>query len=78
MEPGAGGREGPKSSSEELDASSTSGEGFVGGSSERGAGGGVGPIICLGRSSLELVDELRGRLEGVSCASPSFSRLRLA
>ena len=78
VEPGAGGREGPKSSSEELDASPASGDGFGGGSAERGAGGGAGPIIRLGRSSVELADELRGRLGGVSCASSSSSRLRLA
>ena len=83
VEPGVGGREGPKSSEEEeLDASSSSaaGNGFVGGSSERGAGGGAGPMMRLGMSSLELADELRGRLGGVSWASSSSSssRLRLA
>ena len=81
VEPGAGGSEGPKSSSEEVDASSSSASkiGFVGGSLERGAGGGAGPIIRLGASSLEQVNELRGRFGGVGCASSSSSsRLRLA
>ena len=84
MEPGAGGREGPKSSSEEeLDASSFSsafGDGFVGGSSESGAGGGAGPMMRLRVCSLELADELRGRLGGMGWASSSSSafRFRLA
>lgn len=41
VEPGAGGREGPKSESEVLELE---GEGLWGGSSERGAGGADGPI----------------------------------
>lgn len=77
VEPGAGGREGPKSSSEEL--LSASGERAVGGSWEGSAGGAVGPITRLGLVSLELLEELRRRFAGVdavSCAS-SF-RLRFA
>ena len=64
VEPGAGGRDGPKSSSESLLSASSSG-GVVG-RSERGAGGGAGPIIRRGAVSLEWGDKLRCRLDEMS------------
>ena len=78
VEPGAGGRDGPKSSSESLLSASSSG-GVVG-RSERGAGGSAGPIIRRGAVSLELGDELRcrlGEMSTVSCTS-SKERFRFA
>jgi len=74
VEPGGGGSEGPKSSSE-LSLSGF-GPGTEGGSSDRGAGGSAGPMTRRGLASSKLVEELRRRFGGVSCASSS--RLRLA
>ena len=75
VEPGAGGKEGPKSLSEEL--SSASDSGAVGGTSKRSAGGGAGPMTRRGSVSLELLKELRRRFGGVDAVScASSSRLR--
>lgn len=59
-EPGAGGSEGPKPSESE-DEAEWAGDGGVEGRSERGAGGGAGPIV---RWRLEVVEEEEALREG--------------
>lgn len=75
VEPAAGGREGPKSSSE-SEESGPVGEGGVEGRSERGAGGRAGPITRRRLEVEEEVEELRDWGEGPGGGEGDEERLR--